>query len=717
MFKVMQKTNKYFMLAGLSFLAAASIGGMAHAETTTYNKETKARADVDQVLNVSIPSSVIELPLDPSTSPFAAEDFYIYVSTNNATGYYMTVSSESSTLYNMSDANETIPTISSSSPFSYWDASNFEVNRWAYSLNRNDYQPFTSGVTIASSDTTVNTDSTLLIFAANVDFYQPAGIYKTELEFLTVANPTIMAIQDLDEAYCTEDPLVVMDARDGEEYTIQRLADGNCWMLDNLRLDPSETPIGALKNRTNANSQSIISLKNGGGTSPLSTGAFEPTTQYFTEAYTTPAAITSNKDRVIDGTPGAGSGKAGVFYNFCAASAGSYCYDSNADTSGIAIATSDICPAGWRMPTGGDNGEYKALLDAVSTSESEPENAIKFRTALSIPLAGRGDDYQEGDYGYLWTSTNAGAHEMIITQVGSDSALFTEDKERSTARPLRCIMNRDLTTLTYMQEITPNIVIHTEIGTTAILKDRRDNEEYRVTKLKDGNIWLLENLRLDPTAVPLETLQGDTDASNESLTYLKNGGGTSPYAVNPVSSDFGGDFYYTYYTPQIYTGRKNEEVSKIDIGLGSGKIGIYYNYCAATAGSYCYEAYATESMVIEESICPTGWRLPRTGYSSDIADELNDMQKLSAAYAEPGNSSAPNNVLGEALNIITTGVINYYDSSLTNTNTGSFWSSVYSSSRYIKYAAMYYYGNYTYFTNNNATRSTGIPVRCVAKTE
>ena len=31
------------------------------------------------------------------------------------------------------------------------------------------------------------------------------------------------------------------DQRDGETYAVARLADGNCWMIENLRLDAEDT--------------------------------------------------------------------------------------------------------------------------------------------------------------------------------------------------------------------------------------------------------------------------------------------------------------------------------------------------------------------------------------------------------------------------------------------------------------------------------------------
>ena len=54
----------------------------------------------------------------------------------------------------------------------------------------------------------------------------------------------------------------------------------------------------------------------------------------------------------------------------------------------------------------------------------------------------------------------------------------------------------DITGLTYMQDMTPEVCEETEIGTTATLTDKRDNNTYTIAKLPDNNCWMTQNLRL-----------------------------------------------------------------------------------------------------------------------------------------------------------------------------------------------------------------------------
>ena len=58
-----------------------------------------------------------------------------------------------------------------------------------------------------------------------------------------------------------------------------------------------------------------------------------------------------------------GLGKIGVYYNYCAASAGTVCAVSNTINASV-----DVCPKGWRMPTGGPGGEYESLYASYSNN-------------------------------------------------------------------------------------------------------------------------------------------------------------------------------------------------------------------------------------------------------------------------------------------------------------------------------------------------------------
>ena len=245
-------------------------------------------------------------------------------------------------------------------------------------------------------------------------------------------------LQNLDASKCTTTAITAIDARDGEEYKIQRLADGKCWMLDNLRLDLTNSTIlnGLTTSNTHVDSASLTSLKSGNrsaGAQYASSGFVKWDSSSSSNVYNQAKANADYKDTTIT-SYGAGSGKIGVHYNYCAASAGSYCYDENAGTGN---ASYDLCPAGWRMPTGSSSGEYQALYTTYSS------DATSFRNALSTPLSGRfdsGSAYSQGSDGYFWSSTYYDGYVMCTLYIDSSDVLPAGGNYRNRGYSLRCLL-------------------------------------------------------------------------------------------------------------------------------------------------------------------------------------------------------------------------------------------------------------------------------------
>ena len=184
--------------------------------------------------------------------------------------------------------------------------------------------------------------------------------------------------------------------------------------------------------------------------------------------------------------------------------------------------------------------------------------------------------------------------------------------------------------ITYMQDITSSnrttVLASLTSNATYQIKDNRDNETYCVSKLADGNLWMLDNLALDLTSsTVLNTMnESNTNASSTTLGYLKNGGGTTSdkYAITSVVNWTDSPTYassYSYSDPLVNMASKDVIPTDATSTAGGYKIGGYYNYCAASAGSYCYgngTSAGTSSGNATESICPAGWRMP--GGSSTV---------------------------------------------------------------------------------------------------
>ena len=233
----------------------------------------------------------------------------------------------------------------------------------------------------------------------------------------------------------------VIDDRDNTSYLVGKLADGNCWMLDNLALDLADSTVlnGMTENNTNASNTTLGYLKNGGGTTSdqYATAAVSNWTSNY--SYSAPLVNATDKNTTVT-SYGAGSGKVGIYYNYCAASAGSYCY-GNGTSQGTSSgnATEDVCPAGWHMPSGNSSGEFGILAGYYTTTAA---NTDSLQYNLSTPLSGYfdyGSAYNQGSYGGWWSSTRYNNSSMYYLNVYSSNVYTTYGINRYSGSSLRCV--------------------------------------------------------------------------------------------------------------------------------------------------------------------------------------------------------------------------------------------------------------------------------------
>ena len=480
-------------------------------------------------------------------------------------------------------------------------------------------------------------------------------ITVTELEntLKAVYNMTIQGTAN-DPDLCTDTATTVYDKRDGEAYTIQRLADGRCWLLDNLRLDPTNpaTKANITAENTNASAETLRYFKNGGGTTndPYATGGVSAS---WSSSFSEPRIDTTNKDTASNYSLSQGENwKMGVYYNYCAASAGSYCYGDAGRSEGTPVgdATEDICPAGWRMPTGGENGEYQALVTAITGASGTVigENTLAFMNAFRFSAAGYIRDTQiksVNDNGNIWSSTkrnNTHMFTLLAYYTGpNDLGVYPQNVDEMSVRltgfSVRCVMKnilqqqnittmQDFNTLPQEQEDAIKASMPTYDGTNEsavyTVTDNRDGTEYHIAKLADDNVWLLDNLALDltDTTVQSKLTSATTNASDTTLSYLISGGRANGDQYPTAGVDNWTFPGYSYSAPLIDMTSKDVVPSDSLPQAGGWKVGGYYNFCAASAGSYCYgdgENSGTPSGDATEDICPKGWRMPTGGASGE----------------------------------------------------------------------------------------------------
>ncbi|MBR2709507.1 hypothetical protein IKE72_00275 [Candidatus Saccharibacteria bacterium] len=170
----------------------------------------------------------------------------------------------------------------------------------------------------------------------------------------------------------------------GGSYRVGKMKDGHCWMLDNLALGGS-SDISLTTENSNVTETRTLPATRTDGFNVY--GAARVNTAYNDE---TPSDSISQQV----------GAKVGTYYNYCAATAGTYC--PAGDTAKDTPVTEDICPKGWRLPSSGPGGEFRALYTAYGS------NYNNFRTSFRLPLSGNYSSSQvdgQGSYGYWWSST------------------------------------------------------------------------------------------------------------------------------------------------------------------------------------------------------------------------------------------------------------------------------------------------------------------------
>ena len=135
------------------------------------------------------------------------------------------------------------------------------------------------------------------------------------------------------------------------------------------------------------------------------------------------------------------------------------------------------------------------------------------------------------------------------------------------------------------------------------LIDKRDRRTYYVAKLKDGEVWMLQNLRIGADTSTLTLTAGDSDVEEDFVLTNKLSDGKFPYTTISGTS-------YVYDSQAYYC---------------TDNYGCWYNWYTATAGTGVRN---TASGNVETSICPAGWTLPTGGSSGQLAT-------LYRAYGSP----------------------------------------------------------------------------------
>ena len=244
------------------------------------------------------------------------------------------------------------------------------------------------------------------------------------------------------------DVTALTDTRDNNTYAIAKLKDGNCWMIENLRLDDSAT---LTAENTDNPAISKLSAHSTYWCESLDATCINQS-MLKTSNTTNPVATMTSSNANIVGY--------GNYYNWYSATAGNGTYDTTAETN----VAGSICPIGWHLPTGGDiaSSESWQLSRAIIGSDpnylhtdgllyyrnvNSTEGADASKAMRSWPsnfvLSGLGGTMNLGSLGYYWPSTASSsgfrAHDLFLSSVIVGPGNVSSNKTEGLS--VRCLAN------------------------------------------------------------------------------------------------------------------------------------------------------------------------------------------------------------------------------------------------------------------------------------
>ncbi len=236
------------------------------------------------------------------------------------------------------------------------------------------------------------------------------------------------------------------------------------------------------------------------------------------------------------------------------------------------------------------------------------------------------------------------------------------------------------------------------------LRDTRDNTNYLVSKLADGNCWMSQNLELKLTKnVAVEAYNFNTDST---YSFIPNN--TTQTTTGTTWPESGGESRsYAFQNNTYYGGTDiSTPATASTTGEPYEKAGVLYNWYAATAGS----GTTTATSEVTSSICPKGWRLP-----ANDANASNSFSHLAGVYGLPttNTSGTYSRQLQFPLQFNRPGYYNWNYARLDEPGvTGTYWSSVGGGSTA---NAKYFYFRSGFFNPQNGyNKGFGFNVRCLA---
>ena len=266
---------------------------------------------------------------------------------------------------------------------------------------------------------------------ALLTYYNP---YAEKVSAASMSINDISTMQEMRPGICYNmeigDTATLTDTRDNNTYTIAKLSDGKCWMTQNLRI-----------------TRETINAKDSSNT----TGKITSADSHVSANYEIPASTTSAFSNAQSGSyytnqqvRASVDNDYGAYYSYNVATVNTVASASSGP------ATYDICPKGWRLPTGGSSGEFQALYNKGKSgwTTNNGKNGYWFGGAANaagaafFPAAGYVNTSglaNTGSYGLYWSSTIGSAASAYILHFHSSGISPADYNGRYNGFSVRCV--------------------------------------------------------------------------------------------------------------------------------------------------------------------------------------------------------------------------------------------------------------------------------------
>ena len=479
------KTSKLAIFSGSLLVTAFAVLAFAPViKSNAAEQSADVNVTVNPIISISLDKSTLSFDITPTVAGvFDSGSIVATVDTNSSGGYELYFSSEDSATAMTSLVTSSTITSDFTSAVT---SSTMANNKWGYSLDATNFSKIpalANQVKIKNLNRfpASNERDTTVTIGTKIDSTLPSGTYSKRVVFSAIAHPEpninklvkLTSMQDPNlSQYCADTytptknatelaweqtffgDLVprasVKDSRDDKYYLISKLADGNCWMSQNLELMLDSTK--ALTNEnTDLNTKTSWTPQN-------STLTVMPTSSTWARGDGDSTAVAYSyypiaSDRYYQGgtvkssTPTASGAeydweKTGVYYNWNAANAG-----SGTQYVDTATLNDSICPKGWKIPrTTGDNKSWTNLITTKYGMASNQQNAAALiRSPFNLIRNGYYHRWtqvmsDQGAAGYLWSPSSQNNYRAYHISYSSSSGFdLNTFGYKGGGMPIRCV--------------------------------------------------------------------------------------------------------------------------------------------------------------------------------------------------------------------------------------------------------------------------------------